>query len=147
MRRAILAVSISGLFLFSASPLYAARGHRDTRGDWQQRDTAVYVVSTLNVVRVDHGHPLVSVLHRRMGVTRFAVYADQLESDLYFIDVLGENGRTAGALAYQMGWKKPRSITFSIERFGVRLAPWFDRQAYRTDSKDMLGTFDTTRPW
>ena len=109
---------------------------------WQQRDTAVYVVSTLNLVRTPAGQPLVE----KLNAARFDVYADLARADLYFIILRSRDGSVVGAFAYQLGWAKPRSISRSTRLLGIERAPRSVVLAFRTDHKQLIGSFTSTMP-
>jgi hypothetical protein len=113
--------------------------------NWTQHDTAVYVVSTINVLRTKYGTPMEPVLQKRVGVTRYNVYADQNRSDLYFIKM--KRGRlVVGQLAYQMGWVKPMSLCKLMTKLGVQQAPDAVVSAFTSDEKKEIGSFTSTLP-
>lgn len=141
----VLLAMVAGLV--SAMPGQAGAAGRIHRAiDWQQRDTAIYVVSTLNLVHVRHNQPLVSVVQSRLDVTRYAVYSAAREPNLFFIRMQLDDGSCAGALAYRMGWRMPRSISTSVRRLGVSTAPVPDVRAYWSGPKKLIGTFTSTLP-
>ena len=108
--------------------------------NWQQRDTAVYVVSTVNLLRARDG----SLVVQKLGVARFDVYDDLARPFLYYIELRGANGANLGALAYRMGWSKPLSLSPQTDRLGIRPASPRLLQAYRADRKQLIGTFTST---
>jgi hypothetical protein len=112
--------------------------------NWQQRDTANYVVSTLNLLGRSRGHTIQQVF-QRLNITRIDVYADSSQSALYFIELKRDDGSTAGSLAYQMGWRKPRRISWSAGRTVPAVATTI-AQAYKTDTKTLIGSFTSTLP-
>jgi len=112
---------------------------------WSRRDTAVYVVSTLNLLRTAQGRPLPTTLQRR-GVASFDVYADSARPDLYFIVLVRANEDVAGALAYHMGWLKPQSISSLTDKLGVRSAQEDIARAYTSDLRLLIGSFTSTLP-
>ncbi len=124
-------------------------GPRESSGkavDWKQRDTAMYVVSTVNLLRTSSGHPLARIAERRLDVARYDVYADASLPDLYFIQLTRDDGTVAGGLVYQMGWPKPQSVTTKINTLGVTPAPPRLADAYKSDQLTLIGTFSTTMP-
>ncbi len=114
--------------------------------NWNQHDTAVYVVSTLNLLRTHDGRPFASIWERRGRVTHFDIYADGSQDNLYFIEMKRSDNSMVGALAYQMGWDKPRTVTSSITKFHIPSAPDRVIQSYQTDVKTPIGSFTTTLP-
>jgi hypothetical protein len=114
--------------------------------DWNQHDTAVYVVSTLNVLHTRRGQSVATLMARRMHVVRYEVWDDLSSSDLYFIMLKRDDGSTAAAFAYQMGWPQPLGLNASLGRMGVHPAPTTVLTAYRTDPKQLMGTFTSTLP-
>ena len=129
-------------FFVSARGVTAAAHHSDS--SWNQRDRAVYVVSTLNLLHTRSGHPLITVFTHKLGVNHYDVYADEAVSDLYFVELRREDGTSAGALAYQMGWLAPMSVSPSLDRLHVRHAPAPAAAGYRTDAKQLIGSFTST---
>lgn len=119
--------------------------HRATGTNWEQRDTAIYVVSTLNLVRCNHRQPLSSAL-TALGVTRYDVLADTNVQNLYFVEARRDNGSLVGALAYEMGWARPRAVTSFPVKIGVRPASRDIVQSYKVDSKQLMATFTSTMP-
>jgi hypothetical protein len=128
----------------SAMPVRAASGPPQPRGqpNWQQRDTAVYVVSTLNLLRTPSGQLVVD----RLDVSRFDVYADVVKDGLYFIQLHAKSGALVGAVAYQLGWTKPQALSRSVGRLGVDRASRIIFRAYRADHKQLIGSFTSTVP-
>lgn len=156
---AILACGLAGLTTFGATA-HAATSPSKSKGarpvtagpglatkarpgsiNWDQRDTAIYVVSTLNLARTPKGHTLA----QSPGARRFDVFADTENVDLYFIQIHTRSGRV-GVLAYEMGWAKPQSIGNFPARFGLRVAPPMVVAAYKDDPKQLIGSFNTTLP-
>src|SRR5437660_713957 len=70
--------------------------------NWQQRDTALYVVSTINVLRTTDGRAASSVFPTQLQVIRYNVLADLTTPDLFFIKMRRDDGSVAGILAYKM---------------------------------------------
>src|SRR5437588_12809773 len=73
----LFAVGILGFLglLVPALPVSAAgnsgnQTHQQHSVDWGQHDTAVYVVSTLNVLHTRKGQPVVAILTKRVGIAR-----------------------------------------------------------------------------
>jgi hypothetical protein len=114
--------------------------------NWNQRDRAVYVVSTLNLVHCQSGRLLTTMLVRKLGVTHYDVYADQQTNNLYFIEPRRDDGSSVGALAYQMGWVAAMSVSPSLDKLHVRHAPGSAYAAYRNDPKQLVGSFTSTVP-
>lgn len=143
---AIILFGLASLLMpaVAAAPVAAAPHSQPV--DWSQQDTAVYVVSTLNVLHTHRGKPVVGVLARRLQVTRFEVWVSLTTSDLYFILLKRADGSTAGQLAYQMGWPRPMSLGASTDRLGIRRAPDKVATAFRADPKQLIGTFTSTLP-
>jgi hypothetical protein len=133
--------------LATSLPQSAVRAstHRSS-SSWSQRDCAVYVVSTMNLLRARNGRSVTSLLTQKLAVTRFEVYADQQVADLYFIELKRDDGSTAAALAYQMGWTVPMSVSHSLDRFPIRHAPASSYSAFRDDDTQLIGTFTSTIP-
>ncbi|HEX6509443.1 MAG TPA: hypothetical protein VF221_17580, partial [Chloroflexota bacterium] len=77
----------------STAPAYAdgTASHSKAVVNWQQRDTAVYVVSTLNLLNRSRSHTMQQVL-QGLGVTHIDVYADNARPDLYFIELMHDDG-------------------------------------------------------
>ena len=145
----LVAVCLLGLasVLSYSVPAFAASGARTTNAvDWNQRDTAVYVVSTLNLFRTHNGRPASATYARRYGVTRYSVLADPKSDGLYFVELKRDDGSIFGVYAYQMGWAKPAAVSISVERFGARPAPGDVVSDYRSDPKVLLATFTSTLP-
>jgi hypothetical protein len=120
--------------------------HHSSTTNWQQYDTAVYVVSTVNLLHTRNGHPVLPILRRRLGVVRLDVYADRTQSNLYFIQFKRADGSGPGALAYEMGWVKPESVTNSCSHFGIVQAPANIVQDYQNDSTQLIGSFTSSFP-
>jgi len=111
---------------------------------WAEHDTAVYVVSTLNLVRT-HRHSLPDRL-THFGITRYEVYSDLDKADVYFIELRRADGTIVGALVYRMGWLKPESVSLFTDRLGVQKAPRPLVEAYESDRKALIGSFTSTLP-
>jgi hypothetical protein len=141
-------IALIGLILGAAisAPAHAAT-HRSSQSDvnWAQRDTAVYVVSTLNLLHTSAGQPMTDVFKNQFHVKRYVVEADAVVPDLYFIDLLGKSQTVVGVFAYKMGWQKPQVITdFTIA--GLPHASADIVSAYRTDHHTRVATFRSTLP-
>jgi hypothetical protein len=141
------ALGLLSVVAFSA-PSFAAgsRANLGNNANWNQRDTAVYVVSTLNVCRNQKGRPISTVLQKRFLATKYSVLADTKNQDLYFIEVKKDDGSVVGAYAYQMGWVKPQAITVALAHFGMKQASGDLVTDYKSDSKLLIATFSSTRP-
>ena len=149
MRLRRTGAAILGSVLTLAISIIPARasGHADQRPvNWNQHDTAVYVVSTLNLLRTHSGRPFTSIWVRKGRVTHFDVYADGSRDNLYFIEMKRSDDSVVGALAYQMGWDRPRTVTTSITRFHIPSAPDKVIQSYQSDVKFSIGSFSSTLP-
>lgn len=118
---------------------------REHSSKWDARDTAVYVVSTLNLLHTPQGRPLsATLLHK--GITNYDVYADNARADLYFVELVRDNGEVAGAVAYRMGWLKPVSVSTLTDQLGVSKAQDDIVHAYASDDKQLLDSFTSTLP-
>lgn len=147
MRRFVsLGILLSTLLiiLHPGSAVHAA-SHRTT-SNWTQHDVAVYVVSTMNLLHSRGGRALTTALTHRLGVTHYDVYADQQVANLYFIEPRKDDESSVGALAYQMGWVAPMSLSSTFDKLHVRHAPNSDYWAYRNDPKQLIGSFTSTFP-
>jgi hypothetical protein len=147
--RRTLALLCCGLacVLATVAPAHAAgNGQRQQKVNWNQRDTAVYVVSTINLVRSRSGKALATALAGKLDVTRYVVYDDSALTDLYFVELKRDDGSVAGTLAYQLGWPKPRTVTQSLTKLGVAAASADIADAYHTDPKVLIGSFSSTLP-
>ncbi|GAC1463565.1 MAG: hypothetical protein PVSMB7_05380 [Chloroflexota bacterium] len=120
--------------------------HQPRPVDWNQRDTAVYVVSTLNLLHNKKGVSIAPWLSARKGISRFDVYADTQSGNLYFVELRRDSGDIVGAFAYQMGWFKPKSVTTFTDKLGTSRAPSSIVDAYKNDSRQFLGSFTSTLP-
>lgn len=131
---------------------YTAQAHAATRPvtvktvNWNQHDTAVYVVSTLNLLRTRRGQPVTTILARRLNVTHYDVYADQSAQSLYFIQLRRDDGAVVGAFAYHMGWAKPIGISGSGRRLVRSRIIARIVHAYNGDNKLLIGSFTSTLP-
>jgi hypothetical protein len=114
--------------------------------DWHAYDTGRYVVSTINVLHPIGGRAAAVAFHDDLGLGRYAVLADTLWHDRYFIQLQRSSGITVGALEYALGWPNPRSVTRSIDRLGVQPAAGYGRHAYYHDPKQLLGIYNSTLP-
>lgn len=125
----------------AASSLRAAQ-----QVEWQRRDTATYVVSTVNLLRTEQGRPLRKFVQDRMDVSRYAVFADDDVPGLYFIQLKRDTGSVAGTLAYRMGWPTPLSLSHKLSTLGVKAAPPEIWRAYKTAHLTFLGAFSSSLP-
>ncbi|HEX6508009.1 MAG TPA: hypothetical protein VF221_10285 [Chloroflexota bacterium] len=148
MRRFVPGILVIAVgLLVTAVPARAAGSTAHQHAvNWSQHDSAVYVVSTLNLIRSHGGRTLSSALMQKYGVTHFDVYGDLESSDLYFIELRKDDGSSFATLAYQMGWQKPMSLSPALDRFHVRRAPYAVSSEYHTDSKQLIGSFTSTLP-
>ena len=143
-RLTLVAIALFPLLAFFASARGVTAAAHTSDSNWAQRDRAVYVVSTLNLLHARNGRLLITVFTHKLGVTHYDVFADGGVSDLYFVELKREDGSSAGALAYQMGWLAPMSVSTSLDRLHVRHAPATAATAYRTDAKQLIGSFTST---
>jgi hypothetical protein len=114
--------------------------------NWSQHDTAVYVVSTLNLLHTRTGQSFADLLTHKYNVTHYDVYADQNVSNLYYIQLRRDDGSMAGAFAYSMGWSRPRIVFLGIDKPQASHAPQRIAAEYHTDSKILIGSFTSTLP-
>jgi hypothetical protein len=146
MMRTIRRLTLFLVFGLAASvaPVHAqgSGSHGKSPISWQQRDTAVYVVSTLNLLG-RRGNHTVQQAFQRLNITRIDVYADSAQNNLYFIELKRDDGTLAGSLAYQIGWLKPKRIAWPAGRTIPVVAGTIAR-AYRADSKTLIGSFTST---
>lgn len=146
MRKVVVAFTLLLLGLTVAAPANAAhRRSNQATVNWAQHDTAVYVVSTLNLLRSDSGQSLTTVFKSQLHVKRYMVEADASVPDLYFIDLVSKSHDVVGAFAYKMGWQKPVAVT----DFGIVSLPRATADvltAYRTDHRTKVGIFNSTLP-
>lgn len=130
----------------ASRPRGSTQGQPATVADWNQHDAAVYVVSTLNLLRTRQGRPVSAIMQNRLGIRRFNVYADNAVPDLYYIDLARGDGSVLGTLAYKMGWQKPMSASAATDRFRIPRAADSIVVGYRIDRKTLIGTFTSTLP-
>lgn len=114
--------------------------------NWDKRDAAAYVVSTMNLLYTKRGKAVTTVLSRQLGIARYDVYQDSASTYLYFIQFRNADGVVAGAVAYQMGWAKPQSVTVTADKLGIRRASDKAIEAFKSDPKELIGSFTTTLP-
>jgi hypothetical protein len=141
----LVALVILGLTA-TVVPVHAAGSgsHGKSPANWQQRDTAVYVVSTLNLLGRTQNHTVQQVF-QRLNITHLDVYADNDQPNLYFIELKRDDDTTAGSLAYEMGWSKPKRISWPAGK-SIPVVSSVIAQAYRTDDKTLIGSFTSTLP-
>jgi hypothetical protein len=148
VQRRLVSFGISSAALFAClipwNTATAAVHHNAS--SWGQRDCAIYVVSTMNLLHSRGGHLLTTTLVHKFAVTHYDVYADQQVSDLYFIEPRRDDGSSAGALAYHLGWLVPMSVSSSLDKLHVRHAPSSAYSAYHVDLKQLIGSFTSTIP-
>ncbi|MGI8968764.1 MAG: hypothetical protein ACR2GA_06645 [Chloroflexota bacterium] len=149
MRKLVAGLLLAGVSLCGGlAPAYAD-GHtvaQQNTINWGRHDIAVYVVSTLNLMHTRRGHSMPGYLATKLSVQRYDVYADLKVANLYFIELKRGDGTTAGAFAYQMGWTRPHVLFLTDRHAGSH--PTVDRisQAYRSDTKQLIGSFTSTMP-
>jgi hypothetical protein len=141
----LVTLAILGLAV-TVVPVHAAESgsHGKSPVNWQQRDTAVYVVSTLNLLGRTQNHT-VQQMFQRLNITHLDVYADNVQANLYFIELRRDDYTTAGSLAYEMGWSKPKRISWPAGK-SIPAVTSAIAQAYRTDDKTLIGSFTSTLP-
>lgn len=146
MHRFVRAVVVmSAVFLVCGRPADAAgRFPGGPTVDWDQHDTAVYVVSTLNVLHTRQGRPLVPILARRFHIATYEVWNDLSHPDLFLLMLKRPSGAAAVQFVYQMGWPTP--LSFISTRFGIAGAPAVVVQEIRGDPKQLIGSFTSTLP-
>jgi hypothetical protein len=145
----VLAVALLGVTaaVCSAAPASAATKSPDTKNpNWNQQDTAVYVVSTLNLLRARDGKACTDFLVKRLKVTQYDVYADQTVQNMYFVVLRRADGSAADTFAYQLGWAKPRDLGSRAVKFGAHRASLQIAQEFRSDPKQLIGSFTSTLP-
>lgn len=120
--------------------------HVSQEANWQRRDTATYVVSTLNLLRTNSGQPITKVAQNRLDVSRYSVWSDRVVPGLYFIQLKRDTGSVVGVLAYQMGWVKPLSVTSRLDALGVKPAPRKVQREYQAGHLVFLGAFTSSLP-
>jgi hypothetical protein len=133
-------------FAVSVVPVHAQGNgsHAKSPVNWQQRDTAIYVASTLNLLSHTKNHTVQQVF-QRLNITHIDVYADNDQSNLYFIELKRDDSSTAGTLAYQLGWPGPKRISWSAGKTLPTVSAQI-AQAYKSDSKTLIGTFTSPLP-
>jgi hypothetical protein len=148
MQRLVVMVLLGAVTVLTGiAPAHAARGStHQQQTNWSQHDTAVYVVSTLNLLYTKKGQPITALLTRKVAVTEYDVLADTRVSDLYFIELRRADASLAGALAYQLGWTKPEILTLALPRGTTSHADATVLQEYRSDTKQLIGSFSSTLP-
>lgn len=148
MRRILLVsvLSIVGLAMGVVPASAAGTSSHIKVTNWGQRDTAVYVVSTLNLLHTRNGKPVTALLARKLDVARYDVYADTAVTDLYFIQLRRNDGSVAGVFAYQIGWARPVLVSLSLPRAIAHHANEKIARAYRYDQKQLIGSFGSTLP-
>ena len=143
-RFAIIALFLVPVFACVPVGMGARAATHRSESIWTQRDRAIYVVSTLNLLHTRSGRLLVPILAHRFGVTHYDVYADVETSDLYFIELKRIDGSSAAAFAYRMGWMMPMGISAPLNTLHVRRAPSATVAAYGSDDKQLIGSFTST---
>jgi hypothetical protein len=147
--RRLIAIAVLGVAAAAASvvPAHAAGSANHPQApNWSQHDTAVYVVSTLNLLHTRKGDPITAMLTRKLNITEYDVYSDIAVNDLYYIELRRADGVVAGTLAYQLGWPKPQILTLALPKGVCKHADDRVGQEYRSDPKLLIGTFTSTLP-
>jgi hypothetical protein len=148
VQRRLISIGIFTVVLLSSCIPWAsamAAVHHNS-SSWSQRDCAAYVVSTMNLLHFRSGRSLTSALVQKYAVTHYDVYSDQAMRDLYFIEPRTDDGSSVGAFAYHMGWLVPMSVSTTLDKLHVRHAPSSVYAAYRSDAKQLIGSFTSTFP-
>lgn len=146
-RGLVVALLATAGTVFSVMPASAAsRNSPPPVTNWNQHDTAVYVVSTLNLLHTKGGKSVVSMLSNRFDVEHYNVYADQNVPNMYFIELVRTDTTVADVFAYQMGWPKPRGMSKKSANWGSHRASSRITQEYKSDPKQLIGSFDSTLP-
>ncbi|GAC1400408.1 MAG: hypothetical protein NVSMB52_13980 [Chloroflexota bacterium] len=140
------AIGVLGVFGLLGSAYGASTRPHQHPVNWNQHDTAVYVVSTLNLLHSKNGRSLTTIYQQRLGVSHFDVYADTATSDLYFIEMKRDDGSVVGVYAYQVGWSKPKLVYIVSDKFGHVKSPLKLIVAYKSDSKSLMASFTSTFP-
>ena len=143
---AIAALGVAAVGLTAVPASAAGSASHQPAPNWGQHDTAVYVVSTLNLLHTRKGQAITAFLTRTLAVTQYDVLADGSVSALYFIELRRDDGTVAGALAYQLGWPKPQLLTLALPKGVCKHAAATIMQAYRSDPKQLIGSFASTLP-
>lgn len=78
--------------------------------NWEERDRAVYVVSTLNAPLCKSGRQLSTVLWTKDGARLFDVLKSTVNGNLYYIQVRTASKTLLGVYAYEFGWKFPTGV-------------------------------------
>lgn len=81
-----------------------------------------------------------------MGVRRYDVYSDLVISDLYYVNLIKQDGSVVGTLAYRIGWQKPMAVSHPLGRMRIKLASPDVQNDYRVDRKVLIGSFTSTLP-
>lgn len=131
-----------GLAAPNASVQAAGSTHAQGQPNWGKRDAAIYVVSTLNLLRTSNGQLLV----QKLNATRFDVYDDLSKDYLYFVQLRSQDGSIVGTLSYEMGWVKPKSMSRSTSLPGIQRTPRSIRRSFRGDQRQLIGSFTSTMP-
>lgn len=148
MRRTLVLIALTVLPLLATVPSAHAmsKTSRRTQAPWSELDTAVYVLSTLNLLHTKQGRPLTDLLTRKLAITRYDIYADTVLSDVYFVELLRDDGIPGGVLVYRLGWSVPEIVTLAIHASVGKQAPKQLVAAYRRDAKHLIGSFTSTLP-
>lgn len=148
MRRIFAACTLgaAGLIACVGSAGAASAPTHGKTVNWGQHDTAVYVVSTLNLLHTKKGQSVPSMFQQRMGVSHFDVYADTAVSDLYFVQMKRDDGSIVAAFAYTMGWTKPKLVYSTTDKLGRAKPALKIVVSYKSDPKQLIGSFTSTLP-
>ncbi|GAC1469479.1 MAG: hypothetical protein PVSMB7_18820 [Chloroflexota bacterium] len=111
--------------------------------NWTKYDTGTFVASTVNQLHTRSGLALADVLIDRYGVTRYAVW-EELQTQVFFIRLQRTDGRTVGALIYQMGWPRPMSFSRLTSDLGIPRPTQSVRYGGKRHTREFLGVFAAT---
>jgi hypothetical protein len=100
---------------------------------WRERDTAIYVLSTLNLLSGLSPDALTQRLRRTAHIRSYAVATDLLKPGIYFILLERADTTIDGACVYRMGWLAPQAATSLPPPLRARWASWSMGVAYRSD--------------
>jgi hypothetical protein len=147
MRRVLVFLVCTTIGIFGYPSTGSAAGLPPSPGGstWMDHDTAVYVVSTLNLLRTPRGHSSTRLLVRKMHATHVEVWKDLKVDGLFFIEFKRDDSSIVGALAYEMGWTKPAGVLPIMDRFGVTPAPAAVVKAFKIDPTRLLESFGSSR--
>lgn len=121
----------------------APRSTPSMRVDWNRRDLAVYVVSTLNLPLCSRGRKLSTVLRGSLHASYFDVYESRMRPNVYFIRVNTAQRRLLSVYGYELGRTLPLGVWHAI---CVSAAPDWLRALYRPDAVQWIARLSSTTP-